>query len=675
MTRMPLTRARRLALWRNGIGRGGGAGGVIPLATRRENLRTRVEPNGRDSTATMLVPGVDTLPAGLSYNAGTRTVTVSGFHAVVPDIDLRDCRLVLASGATILHLTQCYIGETVARSFNDLINGAANARIWLIDYCTFENLAAGLGAGQIIGTTLSGTGVSFTAFEVNIVTRCRFIKPHSDCIQGMGSGGVNGQLIEWNYFGPPSQTGSADPHADAITCSAVRNRVTIRNNLFDWTRLAPAPGAPVSDYIQVTNGVRMVRPTGTDRLFEKVEFYDNTIYHGDSLSYSFQATSGGQANYNGPINFLNNIIQNGGPGAFHPTTETEFDLWVNNVNESGAPWAAPSAASTTDISADPVNTVAPGLTGTPASGATLTATVGTWTGFPEPIYTVTLEVSDDGVSGWTTHSAGNITGLMTYTAVAGDIGKHLRVKVGADNNRDVVTAYSAAVGPVAAGYAPKFVNTNGTAHMQGTPSGASGTKVEFCVRIKPNDLSTPNPIRLLRASNGIDIRFETNGAITVVVNDSAGTVIWNAASASGQFVAGTERLLYVSYDATAAVGVVRRDNAAVTMTPTVGPISGTGSVRPNLSHAILGFSAALVARMTVSDFYVRYANTLLGGDAFWNGGVPLDFTTLAGSPQFHFGKDMTADERAGNAAQGWNDGYNLGSVTMTVNSATYTDVP
>lgn len=92
------------------------------------------------------------------------------------------------------------------------------------------------------------------------------------------------------------------------------------------------------------------------------------------------------------------------------------------------------AMSTGTPTVDPVNSVAPAITGTATVGSTLTVTDGTWSGSP----TYTRQWYRNGVA----LSSATAT---TYTLVAGDSGKSITVIVTATNAGGPVTATSNAV--------------------------------------------------------------------------------------------------------------------------------------------------------------------------------------------------------------------------------------
>lgn len=87
----------------------------------------------------------------------------------------------------------------------------------------------------------------------------------------------------------------------------------------------------------------------------------------------------------------------------------------------------------------PANTDVPAITGTAQVGQVLTASDGTWTGSP----TIARQWKADGdaIAGAT---------AVTYTPVAGDIGKAITVTVTATNSKGSVSSTSAATAAVIA---------------------------------------------------------------------------------------------------------------------------------------------------------------------------------------------------------------------------------
>ena len=123
-------------------------------------------------------------------------------------------------------------------------------------------------------------------------------------------------------------------------------------------------------------------------------------------------------------------------------TEKYIRVKVSTTTTSGS--ASAYSATTGFVSEDPVNISAPTVTGTTASGETLTADPGTWSGFPEPNFTYQWQSSITGSTEWT-----NISGATNSTLVLNNLaGKYIRVWVTATNPVGSASAASDATGPV-----------------------------------------------------------------------------------------------------------------------------------------------------------------------------------------------------------------------------------
>jgi hypothetical protein len=146
---------------------------------------------------------------------------------------------------------------------------------------------------------------------------------------------------------------------------------------------------------------------------------------------------------------------------------------VTATNAAGSA-SAESAPSGTVAAAPPVNRIAPTIEGTPADGATLTATPGLWDG-TEPISFAYQWQRCDGAAGACVPIGGATD--STYTATGGDVGSALRVVVTATNRAGSAPAASSRTGSVDA--APP-TNTavpavSGTARDGATLTASTGT--------------------------------------------------------------------------------------------------------------------------------------------------------------------------------------------------------
>lgn len=120
---------------------------------------------------------------------------------------------------------------------------------------------------------------------------------------------------------------------------------------------------------------------------------------------------------------------------------------VTGSNAGGSTSAASEPTATVEPSgppAPPSNVNPPAIVGTPAVGVPLTATRGTWFGFPTGYAYQWSRSADDGAT-WTDIDGATAPG---YTPTAGDVGVRLGVTVTASNTEGTASASSAATEPV-----------------------------------------------------------------------------------------------------------------------------------------------------------------------------------------------------------------------------------
>ena len=111
------------------------------------------------------------------------------------------------------------------------------------------------------------------------------------------------------------------------------------------------------------------------------------------------------------------------------------DVVVSGTNSFGT-GHSPSAVTAT-VAGPPVNTAVPAISGTVQQGQTLSATNGTWAGYPAPSFTYQWQDCNSSGAGCT-----NISGATasSYVLVAGDVGSTIRVTVTATNSGGAVSA-------------------------------------------------------------------------------------------------------------------------------------------------------------------------------------------------------------------------------------------
>jgi hypothetical protein len=105
----------------------------------------------------------------------------------------------------------------------------------------------------------------------------------------------------------------------------------------------------------------------------------------------------------------------------------EHDITVSAVS-SDAVSITSRVFTITVLSAVPVNTVAPAISGTAQENELLSASTGTWSGSPTG-FSYQWQVSDNGTTGWTDLATG-----PSYTVTSDEIHKFLRVGVTAIND-------------------------------------------------------------------------------------------------------------------------------------------------------------------------------------------------------------------------------------------------
>jgi len=143
---------------------------------------------------------------------------------------------------------------------------------------------------------------------------------------------------------------------------------------------------------------------------------------------------------------------------------SEFDVGyfikvsVSATNGIGTSSAASSLETTAVVDIAPTNTAVPLITGTARTGATLTATTGSWTSSPSPSTTYTYQWKRANTSGG---SYTDITSAVnsTYVLTDADIGKYIKVAVVATNTAAPSTAALSAATSVVVDLADSVVPT------------------------------------------------------------------------------------------------------------------------------------------------------------------------------------------------------------------------
>lgn len=260
--------------------------------------------------------------------------------------------------------------------------------------------------------------------------------------------------------------------------------------------------------------------------------------------------------------------------------------------------------------------------------------------------------------------AGTGTGTRTISGLTNGTSYAVQIRaVNAVGNADASDSKSST--PTSSGYSMAMVANNMLGKLTVTPTG-SATCLTFSAWVKQK--TNGSAVRIIRGSTALEIYTGTTRTLTVQIWNSSGTNIYNMTTATNVFPLDEIVHVFVSYDAVAGVAVVRLNGVDVAATPTTGPL--TGNVRPARLHEFpfQTFDGEF------GDVWLEYGSAVQPYTTFYNDGVPPDLTGV-GSPVMWLGGTMRADaDVGGNTSHGWNDGYNLGSGTLTVVATGFTDV-
>ncbi len=361
-----------------------------------EGLRYQTTANGRSSSNTLKVPGVDALPSGISISGSL--INVTSYTGDLTDWDFRNYTLTIKSSMGTI--SQCLFGETSVTGIFSYLDVYTTGSVALVEYCDFTGPFTYGGAGTAINTRVSGTGVSVVVGEITDINRCRFTGLGSDAIKAGGGQTAAGERIRWCYFGAPvnlpflpaawssattyntgdwvyhtntnyvfrsltdnnlnntpptSKTDNAfweniDPHSDAITVFVAINKVSIENCLIDMTE------DPVGVYgpypaIGLNNAFRIARNTNANDLrFDEVVVQECVVRtSATSTSYPIDVYDSSQPNFNGPIRFVASWMEPSSTNNyFHPNANGLVQEWINMRDiATGNLIAAPTGATIT----------------------------------------------------------------------------------------------------------------------------------------------------------------------------------------------------------------------------------------------------------------------------------------------------------------------------------------
>lgn len=135
---------------------------------------------------------------------------------------------------------------------------------------------------------------------------------------------------------------------------------------------------------------------------------------------------------------------------------------------------------------------------------------------------------------------------------------------------------------------------------------------------------------------------------------------------------GTVYHIYVTVDLSVPSYTWEIDGSTPATSTSTSLAAGTGSI--GFAGKFSVFSSSTGSNKfkgKVTDFFFE-TGAIRANSLLYNSGTPLDLTSL-GSPTILLGDSMTADERDGDTAQGWNDYYNIGSVALGNGATGWTD--
>lgn len=219
-------------------------------------------------------------------------------------------------------------------------------------------------------------------------------------------------------------------------------------------------------------------------------------------------------------------------------------------------------------------------------------------------------------------------------------------------------------------YVQNWVDTQDTAYLSFTGV-TNNAAFSFGLYVDPTSVTG---FQRLIYSTRIQIHM-LGAKLGVMIKDSANTIVYEGNSTGNVFTIDTACHIEVSINLSTPEIRINKNGVGIAMTPSQTIRAGNGLVHmTSITHNLFnegGGANTLYAKIT--DLVFDPTQFLADG-ALYNGGTPPDPTTFSAAAII-LGGDMTADARGAEAAQGWNDGYSLGSISsLTVGSGTFADV-
>jgi hypothetical protein len=218
-------------------------------------------------------------------------------------------------------------------------------------------------------------------------------------------------------------------------------------------------------------------------------------------------------------------------------------------------------------------------------------------------------------------------------------------------------------------YGYTFVATNGTAHCRGVPAVVTSTIMLVCMAFRMKAWKTSNFLIYCDSGSFISIN-NTTKKLTIIGRDYGAATTFNYAS-DDVFDLDVKYDIYVAMNFTSNTIEVYCNGLPLAITGTTTP--GHPQVKSN-NICRVGTDSVTVVNAEIAYVWVNYGTSAPPPPSSFYDNGPMDLSVLP-VPMLWRGGTMTADERNGDAGQGWNDQYNMGTTTgIVIGSQTYSDV-
>lgn len=357
-------------------------------------------------------PGTDSLPSGVSYNAGTKTVTVtSTFTGTLEGWDFTGNQVTWQSGN--VRIRNCILGERDGKAdILTYIDIYPAATVYEIAYNDIIGPNSYGGASPaILYREQSGNWPSIGSDGSNPagwVHHNKFENLTEDAIKPTGG------LVEYNailYDKNLDFVGqNVDPHSDAINPRVITHPLVIRRNYIRMSQRTDGL------YKGANNAFRVVPNNSTVVPYQRALVYENVVIGAKNAnSFLFSAETKGMPAYVGPA-FVGNWVQPNSQGVLYPTYSPDM-IWTKNINLDTGELISESAGLGTNDSITPTNRAEVPISGTAPAGAVIEARA--------------VSVDDGGATttSWQTVGAANGSGVWSGTLSAPRNTSWLRAEV------------------------------------------------------------------------------------------------------------------------------------------------------------------------------------------------------------------------------------------------------